>query len=270
MFAELGNKLGCGLLNLLRHAAPPANCPKCQHQFRPFAGHTFTHISEFKGGFPCPKCGSEFGVGEDAMAASEEARFNPPGPVEPPPSTRIERRAPSEHELLFYMPWAGQSGTLAFFALVWNALMLPAFYFLVVRGFAHQIAPPLGLKCLITAFAVVGLGLAYAAVRQKFAVHLLYLSPELIRLQRRLLFRSTQSLRPEDVTHVKLVKFYTHDSTPVPGIEIGARHRRIRFGSALAAAEKKWLAWEIRHFLRQHATTQLSPERQLVGEPSRS
>jgi hypothetical protein len=116
------------------------------------------------------------------------------------------------------------------------------------------------MKIFITVFAAVGLALIYGGLRQKFASHLLYLSSDLIRIQRRLIFRSTYDLKPEDVLHVKLVEAYSQNDRKVYGIEIGAGLRQIRFGSALRDDEKQWLAWEIRDFLRHHGATQLPPE----------
>ena len=260
MLAALGNFIVCGLLNLLRGLAVAVPCPKCGHKFKPFAEHGFTHVSEIMGRFPCPKCGYRFAIGEDAKSHSQEARYNPPGPLAKPADSRIERSAPSDHELLFYMPRSGKAGFLAVFAGIWNAMMLPLFYFGVVRGQFQFDRPTLGVKIFISVFAAVGLGLIYGALRVKFSTHLLYLSSELIRMQRLLLLRSTYNLKPADVMHVKLVEAYSNNDRKIYCIEISAGLRQIRFGSALRDDEKQWLAWEIREFLRHHGATQLPPE----------
>jgi predicted RNA-binding Zn-ribbon protein involved in translation (DUF1610 family) len=261
MLAALGNIIVCGLLNLLRGLAVAVPCPKCGTKFKPFAEHGFTHVSQIMGRFPCPKCGHQFAIGEDAKSRHEDAGHNPPGPLSPPADTRIERRTPSDHELLFYLPPSGKAGFLAVFGAIWSAMMLPLFYFLVIHGgAASQLPPPLGMKVFISVFAAVGLGLIYGALRQKYGSHLLYLSSELIRMQRLLLFRATYNLKPADVLHVKLVESYSTNNQKVYGIEIGAGLRLIRFGSALRDDEKQWLAWEIRNFLRQHGATQLPEE----------
>ena len=260
MLAALGNSIVCGLLNLLRGLAVPVSCPKCGTKFKPFPEGGFTHVSQIMERFPCPKCGHRFAIGEDAKSRNEEARYNPPGPLAQPADSRIERRTPSEHELLFYLPPSGNAGFLAFFGAIWSAMMLPLFYLFVIKGRIQGVPPPLGAKVFISVFAAVGLGMIYGGLRQKFAAHLLYLSSELVRMQRRLLLRSTYDLKPADVLHVKLVVSYSNNNRNVYGIEIGAGLRLIRFGSALRDDEKQWLAWEIRDFLRQHGATQLPPE----------
>jgi predicted RNA-binding Zn-ribbon protein involved in translation (DUF1610 family) len=261
MLAAIGNFVGCAFLNLVRRAAVPVKCPKCGAQFKPFADHHFTRFSEIMGRFPCPKCGHQFGIGEDAKSRREEARDNPAGPLKQPAGSRIERRVPSADELLFYIPPAGTGGFFIIFGAIWSAFMLPFLFLLVIAGgSADQPPPPLGMKIFIGVFGAIGLCMIYAGIRQKYASHLLYLSSELIRMQRLLLFRSTYSLQPADVRHVKLVEFYSQNDRKVCGIEIGAGPRQIRFGSALQDDEKKWLTWEIRNFLRQHGATQLPSE----------
>jgi predicted RNA-binding Zn-ribbon protein involved in translation (DUF1610 family) len=261
MLAAFGNFIVCGLLNLLRGLAVAVPCPKCGTKFKPFPEGGFSHVSQIMGRFPCPKCGHRFAIGEDAKSRNQDARFNPPGPFSKPANSRIERTTPSEHELLFYLPAAGTGGFFFVFGGIWSALMLPLCYFLVIRdGGAGQPPPPLGMKIFISVFAAVGLGMIYAALRQKFASHLLYLSSELVRMQRLLLIRSTYDLKPADVLHVKLVEAYSNNNRKVYGLEIGAGLRLIRFGSALRDDEKQWLAWEIRDFLRRHGATQLPPE----------
>ena len=260
MFAAIGNKLGCGLLNLLRNLAVPVRCPKCGFQFKPFADHTFTRFSEIMGRFPCPKCGKHFGIGEDAKSARDAGRFNPPGPFTQPASSRIERSMPSVHELLFYIPPSGRGGALLAMAILWNGVILTIAISALMAVLRGGLRPPVGAAAMVSVFVLVGLGIAYAAVRQKYASHLLYLSPDTVRMQRLLLFRSTYDLKPEEILHVKLVEFYTQNDLPITGIEIGGGLRQIRFGSALEDDEKNWLAWEIRNFLLQHGALQLAGE----------
>ncbi len=86
------------------------------------------------------------------------------------------------------------------------------------------------------------------------ATQLLYLSHELVRLQRSLFWKSTRDLCAADVQEVRLVEFYQRDYKPVLGIEIDAGRRRIRFGSLVTEAEKRWLCAEIRRFLLGNKT----------------
>ncbi|MEA3207742.1 MAG: hypothetical protein QOE70_799 [Chthoniobacter sp.] len=254
------NWLGCTVLNLLSRFAVHVACPRCGFRFKPFADHTFTRLSEIMGRFPCPKCGHRFAIGEDQKTASEDAKFNPPGPFAQPADSRIERRAPSDRELLFYIPPSGRAGFLLLFSIFWNIFMAPLFFFMVVRGNLGDQTVALGPKVIVSLFFLIGVWLTYFALHERFASHLLYLSPELVRMQRKLVLKSNSDLSPAEILTVKKVTIYTQNDSAVRGIELSAGLRLIRFGSALLEDEKDWLAWEIRNYLRQHGATQLPPE----------
>ncbi len=256
MLGRIGNTLGCLVLNGLRGAVVPVRCAKCGFEFKPFEGHTFMRVGEIMERFPCPHCGHEFGLGEDAKSKRDESAFNPPGPHQKPEKTRIERSEPTPDSLLFFIPPGKRCGVLLPMGILWSLFTVPFCYYLLFVGHGVPVAP----KIFMGVFAAVGLGLVYSALRQMFSSHLVYLSPELVRVQRRLLFRATQDVRPEVVKHVKLTQFYAENETPVHGIEIMAGRRPVRFGSALTEKEKLWLAWEIRQFLRQHGAPELPPE----------
>jgi len=260
MLGRIGNSLGCLMLNALRGAAVPVRCAQCGHQFKPFEGHRFTRFGEIMERFPCPRCGHQFGIGEDAKSKRDQSAFNPPGPFSKPPASKIERSEPSAETVLFFLPPTGRAGILLVMGIFWSACMLPLFFVAFFRGHFLDHVPTLGPKIFIGVFTAVGLGLLYGALRQKYSTLLVYLSPDLVRVQRKLLLRSAQDLRPEEVKSVRLVEFYTENSTAVHGIEIGAGLRLIRFGSSLPDDEKRWLAWEIRDYLRRHGATELPEE----------
>lgn len=71
----------------------------------------------------------------------------------------------------------------------------------------------------------------------------------MVRLQRSLIWRRNYDLPTTEIDRVKLAQFYERNYQPVYGIEIGAGHKRIRFGSTLADPEKDWLCSEIRQYL---------------------
>ena len=105
-------------------------------------------------------------------------------------------------------------------------------------------------------FLLVGIRFAYAALRTRFASHLLYLSPEFIRIQRQLFGKSKNiDLVTSNVTTVHKAEFYRHDYQPVYGIEIKSNSGKIRFGSILTEDEKNWLCWEIREFIKPYTTS---------------
>ena len=168
-----------------------------------------------------------------------------------PEDSRIERRDVSEHERLYQIPASGTSRQRRFSlgcAILWNVLSLPA-WFMCLNAIALVRAGEFITLLMASIFPAVGVGLAYIAVYARYATHLLYLSRDLVRLQRSVIWKSTHDLPAADVDAVKLVEFYQQNYKPVLGIEISAGRRRIRFGSLLTEPEKSWLCAEIRSFL---------------------
>jgi len=220
-------------------------CPQCGHTFRPFEEHELTSWND---NIVCPQCGHSVPL-KESLSVQNEVKINPPGPVAQPPGTRIERKPVSDMELLFYIPASGRWGGMLFFAVFWNAIswtIFPAF----LLGESHSHIP--WVAALFTGlFPLIGVGMAYAALRTRFAVHLLYLGPDRIRLQRQLFGRKKNfDLTTSRVESVQKMEFYQQNYQPVYGVEIKATDGKIRFGSALTEAEKNWLCWEIREFVK--------------------
>jgi hypothetical protein len=186
-------------------------------------------------------------------SASKEPDANPEGPLSRPSGSRIERRQPVAHRLVFHLPAHGRWGPWLFVAIPWNVLSV-----LVVSGFFAEIGSrqdklPLTLgTCL---FVIAGIALIYHALRHRYGSTLLELAPESIRLQRALLWvRKTDEVPTAEVRRVAKVQLYTRNYQPLYGIEIDTPRRRIRFGSSFTDDEKDWLCWEIQEFLRAHAS----------------
>lgn len=256
MFGELKKQL----LTSLAAAAKEVVCEKCGRRFRPFAGQELSSFADLKNA-SCPHCGHHMPTVHIAHAA-KDAGANPPGPFTRPEESRIERRPVSASELLFYIPATGRWGGLLFFAIFWNAIAWTVFLVFAFRAPSEE---DIAVPAFVTAiFPVIGIGLAYMAARTRFAIHLLYLSPELVRLQRTL-FRHSKNhdLPAAEIVHVKKAEFYRQNYRPVYGIEIAATKRKIRFGSMLTDDEKNWLCWEIREFLRSQGVA-LPPEAALA------
>ncbi len=170
-----------------------------------------------------------------------------------PDGSKIERMPVSAEELLFHIPATGSWGGWLFFAVFWNAIswtMLVAFLFA-----ARQSPEMVKALAFVAIFPVVGIGLAYAAIRTKYASHLLYLSPSIVRLQRQLFGRrKTYEVPTDAVVSVQKVEFYKHNYQPVFGVEIKTASKKIRFGSMLSEAEKDWLCAEIQAYLNPEAS----------------
>ncbi len=258
MFAALGLKL----LNSLRRFAATVKCPKCGHPFKPGGERGFASWAEFMGRFPCPKCGFLFGIGED----SKSRETNPPGPFEKPPNSTVEEQQLEGDRWLFIVPRSGHWGGMLPITILWNLGVVPLFVWAVVRGNW----PVRGPQIFISVFFVVGLALIYFALGLRFATHLLYLGPDIVRMQRRLLFRRNHDLPTAAIESAWRITAYSnvkrdeHDQVKEElityCIELRAGFKVVRFGSTLTPDEQHWLAWRIRDYVRRHGGTQMGEE----------
>ena len=222
-------------------------CPKCGCKFQPFRERELTSWNDK---IVCPQCSHEVAL-RDALQTQKDAMVNPSGPFAQPADTKIQRETVSETQLLFFIPASGRWGGLLFFSIFWNAIS-----WLIFGGFlfAHAQRQSWFALPIVALFPLIGIGLAYAAARARFAVHLLYLSPDRIRLQRQLFGRSRNfDLATGSVTGVRKAEFYRRNYQPVYGVEIKSASGKIRFGSVLTDDEKNWLCWAIREFIRPYA-----------------
>lgn len=238
------------LLSLAKAKIRPVHCPKCGEWFTPFADREIIKWSDFVAAPRCPHCGYEYRVG-----SAEGAGLTPSRPLPQPETSRIEKKPITEGQVLYYIPPTGSGRGLLAFAVIWN-VFVGFFLAVTIGGMASGKSPgafwlPRHLVVLLP-FIAVGVGMAYAGLRAKYATHLLYLGPEFIRLQRQLFGRSKNyDLKTAEIDRAEQKEFYQQNRQPVYGIEIGAGKRRIRFGSALMDGEKEWLCAEIREFLRE-------------------
>jgi hypothetical protein len=189
---------------------------------------------------------------ETGRADSVRDKCEPAGPFEKPAQTKIERKPVSDTEVVFYIPASRRWGGILFFSIFWNAVSWTILLAFLLGGKASH-APPFALA-IITLFPLVGIGMGYAALRTRFAVHLLYLGPDRIRLQRQFFaHKKNFDLATSRVTSVRKVQFYQQNYQPVYGVAIKSPDGKIRFGSILTDDEKNWLCWEIREFVKPYA-----------------
>jgi hypothetical protein len=223
------------------------HCPKCRHQFHPFRERPLTSWNDK---IVCPKCGNEVAL-KESLATQRVLKVNPTGPFPRPAETKIEKKVVTETQLLFVIPASGRWGGLLFFSIFWNILAWPLFLLFL---FSNHDPTPWYILPFVSIFPLIGIVFLYAALRTRFAIHLLYLSPEFIRLQRQLFGRSKNfNLVTANVTTVLKAEFYQQNYQPVYGIEIKTNSGKIRFGSILTDEEKNWLCWEISEFIKPHA-----------------
>ena len=219
-------------------------CPKCSFKFFPFRERELTSWSDK---IVCPQCSHEVAV-KDSLATQRDIKVNPTGPFARPAETKIQRETVSETQLLFVIPASGRWGGTLFFAIFWNVVSWTAFCAFL---FGNKPSGSFPVLPFVAMFPLIGIGLAYWALRTRFAMHLLYLSAENIRLQRQLFGRSKNfDLATANVTTVHKAEFYQQNYQPVYGIEIKSNTGKIRFGSILTEDEKNWLCWEIREFIQ--------------------
>lgn len=222
-------------------------CPKCGCTLSPFRERPLTSCSDK---IVCPQCGYEVALNE-SLATQGDTKINPPGPFSRPVETKIQRKTVTETHILFVIPASGRWSGLLFMNIFWNAISWPAFLICLSneRWF---------LVLFTAVFLLIGIGLmyVYASVRTEYATHLLYLSPDLVRLQRQLFGRRKNfDLVTANVTTVHNAEFYRHNYQPVYGIEIKSNSGKIRFGCILTEDEKNWLCWEIREFIKPYTTS---------------
>ena len=257
MFAALGLKL----LNSMRRFAATVKCPKCGHPFKPGADREFTSWQEFIGRFPCPKCGFRIGIGEDASTK----KANPPGPFLQPQNSKVGVHPISDRERIFNIPASGHWGGMLPITIFWNLFIPPMFYWFVVLGKWRERGP----QIILSVFFVAGLLLIYGALRQRFASYLLFLGPEIVRLQRKFLLKKNYTLPTREIESVRRIVAYSHSTggedservdVPTYCIEVRAGFPLFQFGSAVPPADQKWLAWVIRDHVRRCGGTGLPEE----------
>jgi predicted RNA-binding Zn-ribbon protein involved in translation (DUF1610 family) len=237
-----------GMLKLWANQIKEFTCPKCGAKFAPFKDGP---PQSFDTQIVCPSCGFSAPM-QKAVQLQAETKVNPPGPFEKPEQTKIERKPVSETEVVFYIPASGRWGGMLFFAIFWNAISWTVFLAFLLGGKSSH--APLTALVVTSLFPLIGIGMAYAAVRSRFAVHLLYLGPDRIRLQRQLFGHSKNfDLVTSRVTTVRKAEFYQRNYQPVYGVELKSPDGKIRFGSILTDDEKNWLCWEIREFVKGYA-----------------
>lgn len=194
----------------------------------------------------CSSCGTK-------ASAAEWAAGEATSPVRtdiPPDSTGIRKHGDGLGGVIWDIPASGKFGFFLFFAIFWLGITIivsGGFLFAILGG--EEIEGNMPEWVLIPFFAIfylIGFGVLYAAIRQKYMKHRLTVSGGEVSLRKELLGRSREKkLASNIVKSVTQEVFYSQNYTPVYGIQIKAESGKMRFGSMLTDEEKAWLTADI-------------------------
>jgi hypothetical protein len=221
-------------------------CPACSNQPRATPSAADDVIT-------CDRCGTAASALEwSSTAPAPQLVANPD---EPPASTRITRETGALGAITWNIPASGKSGGLIFFAAFWcliTAVVTGAAVF-SEKGPRWEGGDPVNpwfLVLFLGVFWAVGIGMAYAACRSKYAKHRLIADAKNITLRRELFGRAKEkSLPAESVESISAVEFYQRNYQPVHGIEIRSPQGKLRFGSTLMEPEKAWLIADLKRVI---------------------
>jgi len=218
-----------------------------------------------KGLLRCPKCGRKPAMapvdmdtllrcgscGFDALPAEwrpDTSAIPTVHPDEVPAGTRIRREGTAPGECVWHIPASGKFGFFLFFGLFWTAITAAvsgAFLFGGSKGGPES--QPWFLYPFFAIFWAIGLGMLYAALRNKYARHRITVTRDLVTLRREMFGRvKEKSLVTTQVGSVAQVEFYQQNYQPVYGVEIRGKGGKLRFGTTLREEEKAWLVADIK------------------------
>ncbi|MES2982665.1 MAG: hypothetical protein V4727_10155 [Verrucomicrobiota bacterium] len=199
----------------------------------------------------CGSCGSRASLSEWASSVSgQTVGFAD----RPPANTKIRREPVSADQVIWHIPATGKFGFFLFFAIFWlliTGAVSGSFLFAFLTG--GKIEGDVPTWVLIPFFAIfwaVGLGMLYAAFRQKYLKHTVTFGMDQITLRKEMFGKTSQkSLARSSISSVSQKEFYQQNYKPVYGIEIRGVDGKLRFGSGLTSEEKGWLVADFNQVL---------------------
>lgn len=219
----------------------------------------------------CGSCGSRASLNEWVSSSDPEHKVG--FADRPPVGTKIRRETVSADQVIWHIPATGKFGFLLFFALFWifiTATVSGSFLFAFLTGGKIEgDMPEWAMIPFFGLFWAVGLGVLYAAFRQKYLNQSITFDHQKITLQKKLFSKTSEkSLAKSSISSVAQKEFYQQNYKPVYGIEIRGADGKLRFGSGLTAEEKAWLVADFNQVLsgkekvESHQTTEgLAPIR---------
>jgi len=218
-----------------------------------------------KGLLRCPQCGRKpdrspenmatlyhcDACGSDALPAEWMPNSGAVPVVDPddiPAETRITREGLQPGNCIWHIPATGKFGFFLFFGLFWTAITAAvSSAFLFGTPAEGQDVRPWFIYPFFAIFWSVGLGMLYAALRNKYARHRITVTRDLVTLRREMFGRiKEKSLVTTQVESVAQVVFYQQNYQPVYGVEIRGHGGKLRFGTTLTDEEKAWLVADIK------------------------
>lgn len=217
-------------------------CPSCGVK----PGHVPAQSGEV---IACGACGIKASAGE--WAAKVPADVFSGRADQPPVDTKITRRADVPGTTVWQIPASGKFCFLMVFGVLWcaiTALVSGGFLLAFLSGKAVEgDFPEWVLIPFFGIFWAVGLGVLFAAFRNKYASHRITVDASSVTLVRELFGKTKKSSLPADsIESVAQAVFYLQNYEPVYGVEIRGKRGKLRFGSVLTAEEKAWLVADLR------------------------
>ncbi|MEZ5304652.1 MAG: hypothetical protein R3F11_29000 [Verrucomicrobiales bacterium] len=199
----------------------------------------------------CEACGYRASLVEWAMAMREGgSNAEEADPDQPPAGTMIARREPAPGAVEWRVPAPGRIGCLVLFSIPWlgiTALLTVSAMMGTLESDDGEVWSRGGALLFLTPFWLLGIGLLYGGLRQAYARHVIEVTGGQVILHRILFSRRKRiALEKSAVTTVSMKEFYRQNYQPVYGIEIRGTGGKIRFGSTMSDAEKRWLAADLR------------------------
>lgn len=206
----------------------------------------------------CKSCGARASLTEWANGANSGQSIG--FADRPPANTKIRRETVGQDQVIWHIPATGKFGFLLFFALFW--LFITAMVsggFLIAFFTGGEIEGDMPGWLMIPFFGIfwaVGLGVLYAAFRQKFLNQSITFDRNQITLQKKMFSKTSEkSLAISSIGSIAQKEFYQQNYKPVFGIEIRGKDGKLRFGSDLTAEEKSWLVADFNQVLSGKQTT---------------
>ncbi len=200
----------------------------------------------------CGSCGARASLSEWAGGADSAQMVG--FADRPPANTKIRRGTVGADQVIWHIPATGKFGFFLFFALFWllitGAVSGSFIYAFLTGGEIESDGPDWVLIPFFGLFWAVGLGMMYAAFRQKYLKHTVTFGSNQITLRKEMFGKSSQkSLSRSSISSVSQKEFYQQNYKPIFGIEIRGMDGKLRFGSGLTAEDKAWLVADFNEVL---------------------
>lgn len=201
----------------------------------------------------CGLCGGRASLIDWAAGAESDRRAGIAD--QPPAGTKIRRETVGENLVIWHIPATGKFGFFMLFAVLWllitGAVSGGFLVTILTGGTIEGDAPAWLMFPFFGLFWAVGLGMLYAAIRQKFMTHRVSIGSDTVTLRKEMFGKSSEkSLARSSLSNVSQKEFYKQNYKAIYGIEIKGVDGKLRFGSSLTSEEKGWLVADFNQVLK--------------------